>query len=50
MEAPADLRPRTVVVHLAIPEKTSLSHARIVVSLSGNPAEITLRNNSLILP
>jgi hypothetical protein len=50
MEAPVDLRPRTVAVHLAIPDKMSLMHARIAVALSGNPAEITLRNNSLTLP
>ncbi len=50
LEAPADLNPRTVTLHLAIPAKTALAHARLVLSLTGNPAEITLRNNAVTLP
>jgi hypothetical protein len=50
LEAPIDLKPRTAAVRLEIPGKISLAHAQIVLSLSGNPAEITLRNNRLMLP
>jgi hypothetical protein len=50
LEAPLDLRPRTAAIRLEIPGKKSLAHAQIVLSLSGNPAEITLRNNRVALP
>jgi hypothetical protein len=43
-------KPRTTPVRLVIPGKMSLAHAQIVLSLSGNPAEITLRNNWVALP
>ncbi len=50
LEAPRDLRPRTVTLHLLIPPKTALAHARIAVALAGNPPEITMRNNAVTLP
>ena len=48
LEAPLDLKPRTATVHLKVPVVPP--HARLVAVLSGNPAEITLRNNALALP
>jgi hypothetical protein len=50
LTAPLDLKPRSAAVRLEIPGKMSLAHAQIVLSLSGNPAEITLRNNRVSLP
>ena len=49
LEAPLDLKPRTTTVHLVVPAKTALAHARLALSLSGNPAEITMRNNGVAL-
>ena len=50
LEAPLDLKPRTVTLHLKVPTKTVLAHSVLTASLQGSPAEITLRNNSLTLP
>jgi hypothetical protein len=49
LEAPLDLKPRTATVHINLPNVAPL-HTRLVVSLGGNPPEITNRNNSLTLP
>jgi len=49
LDAPLDLKPRTATVHINLPN-VALAQARLVVSLSGNPPEITNRNNSLTLP
>ena len=48
LETPLDLKPRTATVHLKVPSVPP--HVRLVAVLSGNPAEITLRNNALALP
>ncbi|HWD26610.1 MAG TPA: hypothetical protein VG387_05570 [Rhizomicrobium sp.] len=49
LAAPDDLKPRTVTLRLDVPAKIA-AHARLLLSLSGNAPEITLRNNSLTLP
>ena len=50
LEAPLDLKPRTVTLHVKVPAKTVLAHSVLTATLEGSPAEITLRNNSLTLP
>ena len=49
LEAPLDLKPRTATVHLTL-LNVALHGARLIVSLTGNPLEITSRNNGVTLP
>jgi len=49
LDAPLDLKPRTATVHINL-SNVAPKGARLVVSLGGNPAEITTRNNSLTVP
>ncbi|HMA49081.1 MAG TPA: LamG domain-containing protein, partial [Magnetospirillaceae bacterium] len=49
LEAPTDLLPKKAVVTLTPPKGSSLSGAKIEVSMEGGP-EVTRMNNSLVLP
>ncbi len=49
LEAPLDLKPRTVTVELLLPAGFKREGARVQVMQSGEGREVTLRNNSLPL-
>lgn len=46
LDAPIDLKPRTVVVHVALPRGTART---VAVALPGNAAEVTRLNNEVVL-
>jgi hypothetical protein len=50
LEAPLDLKPRIVTLRLPIPSGTAAHGTHIVLTLAGNPPEITKHNNAVTLP
>ncbi|WP_210358370.1 LamG-like jellyroll fold domain-containing protein [Sphingomonas beigongshangi] len=46
LDAPTDLKPRTVVMHVALPRGTART---VAVALPGNAAEVTRLNNEVVL-
>jgi len=50
LAAPDDLIPRTAAVRLAVPRSAALSGAVVRIRLDGAPEEITLSNNTALVP